>query len=267
MKKRTKIVLWLLFFGCCCAFSYYFVSTRGLEDHTPPEITVAQPQLELSVYAEPEELLQGVTAWDDVDGDVTDLLVLESVSDIYDGNQAVATYAAFDQSNNVSKAQRTLIYTDYVSPVFSLTEPLIFRQGSNFNVFKPLQATDTLDGDLTQKIKGTVVSGESSVDQSGLYEVEFRVTNSLGDTVHLRLPVEVIATTMNCRLQLTQYLVYIKKSDTFQPMDYLEEGSRSVVGQIESDVDMRKSGVYSVTYHDENPELYRKTRLIVVVEE
>lgn len=76
-------------------------------DRTAPVISFADNDSRL-VYTESmsdEELLEGVSAFDDVDGDVTKSLLVEKVSETADGN-VIVTYAAIDLSNNVAKKSR-----------------------------------------------------------------------------------------------------------------------------------------------------------------
>ena len=55
---------------------------------------------------------------------MTGSILVEKLSDLYDGNRRLVTYAAFDSDDNVSKASREIVYTDYSSPRFSLTHAL-----------------------------------------------------------------------------------------------------------------------------------------------
>ena len=69
--------------------------------------------------------MSGVKAIDEVDGDVSDTLVIENHSKISDDNKINVTYAAYDKSNNVAKVTRIIEYTDYQLPQFKLNKPLI----------------------------------------------------------------------------------------------------------------------------------------------
>lgn len=57
-------------------------------------------------------LLEGVTALDDKDGDVSDSLMIESI--YKSGDKAKVVYCAYDTSNNVSKLQRIVSYNSEV---------------------------------------------------------------------------------------------------------------------------------------------------------
>lgn len=76
-------------------------------DKTAPEISFVEDDGRL-IYSESmneEELLEGVSAFDDKDGDVTESLVVEKVSETAYG-KVIVTYAALDSSNNVAKKSR-----------------------------------------------------------------------------------------------------------------------------------------------------------------
>lgn len=76
-------------------------------DRTAPAISFADDDRNL-IYTEDlkeEELLEGVSAVDDVDGDVTESVLIEKISETADGN-VIVTYAALDSSNNVAKRSR-----------------------------------------------------------------------------------------------------------------------------------------------------------------
>ena len=277
MKAKGRIALLALVLVCCAAFAVYRIADARCADREAPQITMAQDELRLSVKDGTQKLLSGVTAHDAQDGDVTDLLVVESVRGIVADKRFTVTYAAFDAAGNVTKAQRTVYYEDYTSPCFTLTAPLIFREGA-VDVFAPLGADDVFDGSLKDRIKGTLVSGESQISQPGDYTVAFRVTNSLGDTAYLTAPVQVLpAGSSNAELTLTSYLVYLGKNEAFAPETYLDtlcaggqtvsldEGNVPV--QIESSVDMTKAGIYCVDYTAAYGQYTAYTRLLVVVED
>lgn len=280
MRKKEKILLFLLTFLCCVSFGVYYELSHRIVDQTPPVISFSTEALEVSVETDTSGLLDGVSAWDEQCGDVTASLVVEGIAGFSSNQLATVTYAAFDQAGNVAKAQRTLCYSDYHSPRFTLSEPLIFRSGTAFDVLRYIGAVDDLDGNLSDQIKATLVSEESSVNAEGVHDVEFRVTNSVKDTVYLTIPVEVYPPAMfNATLELSEYLVYLKKGEDFHPNSYLQalragtevialnSSTENVSVTVDSDVDMAVTGTYSVTYTAKYGRFTGYTRLIVVVEE
>ena len=79
-------------------------------DRKGPVIQVPAEQISYREGAETKELLKGVTAMDDRDGDVSDSLLVEKVLPFDDGSTAQVIYAAMDKSNNVTKAYRSVEY-------------------------------------------------------------------------------------------------------------------------------------------------------------
>lgn len=278
-KKKGWILLVVLVL-CCAAFAGYVYMVRQVEDHEAPEISFQSEELQISVNDAEEALLEGVTAWDERDGDVTAGIIVEGISNISADQLATVTYAAFDRAGNVTKAQRTLRYVDYESPRFTLSQPLVFGSGRYVDIMGCIGAEDAIDGALDEKIKATLVGGEGSINDVGIHEVEFRVTNSMGETVYLTVPVEIYQTgAYNATLELSENLVYLKKNSAFVEESYLlrmTAGSREIVldaseedvsVQIQSDVNTRVPGTYSVEYTVKSGTYSGHTRLVVVVEE
>ncbi len=276
MGAKGKKALFALVLLCCAAFAVYRCLSSRHIDREPPQITMEQDELSLSVGDPKERLLEGVRAQDAQDGDVTDSIVVESVRGLVSDKRFTVTYAAFDAAGNVSKAQRTVFYKDYTAPRFALSAPLIFRESTSLDVFAPLEAEDVFDGSLKDRIKGTLVSGETQIAQAGEYTVEFRVTNSLGDTAYLTAPVEVLpAEDGGAELTLSSYLTYLKKNAAFVPEYYvtgLSAGAQIISldeasVQIISNVDMTRAGTYWVDYAARYGQKTARTRLLVVVED
>lgn len=280
MGKKGKWALLVITVLCCLGFAAYLVYTRQIADNTPPEISFTSDLLEVSVEASEDDLLAGVSALDAKDGDVTNSILVEGISGLSSDQLAIVTYAAFDKAGNVAKSQRTLRYTDYHSPRFSLSAPLIFRSGSSFDLLKFISAEDVMDGILDNRIKATLVRGEGALNEEGIYEVEFRVTNSMRDTAYLTVPVEIYPVGLyNATVTLTDYLIYVQPGDLFDYNDYLDTlqvGTETislssipsdVSVSYNSDVNLNTPGTYSVTYTLKKGSYTGYTRLIVVVEE
>ncbi len=107
MRKVVAVLLAIL----CIALGgvYYWLNKQ--EDKVAPVITF--PDGAELIYQENGDtaiLLEGVKAEDDVDGDVSNTLVVESVLPMQNGVQATVLYYAKDKSNNVAKATRVVEY-------------------------------------------------------------------------------------------------------------------------------------------------------------
>ena len=221
-KYRTLFIL-LPVFLCALGTALYAALFVLRDDVTPPEITVPEGVQEVSVTAEDAQLLEGITASDNRDGDITADLLVESVSHITEEHTAVLTCAAVDRAGNVTKSSRTIRYTDYTPPVFGVERALVFQENAAPDVLACLTAQDVVDGDISNRIKATLVSDTSSLSYAGIHRVEFRVTNSLGDTEYITLPIDIYESgSYNATVELSDYLVRIQKNSEFHPEDYLE---------------------------------------------
>lgn len=286
MKKRM-ITLALTALVCISAFSIYLLISSKQIDNRPPTISFSEEVPEFSVHDPKQKYLQGVTASDDVDADVTASVVVESVK-LTDKNGTVQlTYAAFDKAGNVTKAVREARFTDYRSPRFDLNRSLSFSSTFSYDIFSIVKADDVIDGDISYRVR--IASRDAAdVHTPGISLVELSVRNSLGETAKLVLPVEVYdPDTYEAALTLTDYLVYLPVGTQLDAESFLDTFARSDLGvslcdglpegyslEMKSDVQPDVPGVYTVEYRvtqtigaEENTRTYTGySKLIVVVE-
>jgi hypothetical protein len=144
-----------------------------------------------------------------------------------------------------------------------------------------------LDGNITHRIRAAVMD-EVTSGYNGSYRVQFRVTNSLGDTVELVLPVEIYTPGLyEANLTLTEYMIYLKQGDSFNARNYLDtftvgREETSLLGGMPDNLKLTVSGkvetgvpgIYVVDYEvshrtdgNSNKQPYTAySRLIVIVE-
>lgn len=79
-------------------------------DHTGPTIHLPSSNSGFAQNADTKTLLDGVTATDNRDGDVSSSLRVASVTPNSDNTQASVVYTAKDKSNNVTKLTRVITY-------------------------------------------------------------------------------------------------------------------------------------------------------------
>ena len=83
-----------------------------LDDKEAPIITINE-EVMIDAYSDgmkQSELLKGVTAYDEVDGDVTDSLEVINVVVLSNGKEIQVTYVARDTHSNISKANAKVAY-------------------------------------------------------------------------------------------------------------------------------------------------------------
>lgn len=198
MKKGTKkkgialhtIIEIVLIIVAVIGIFTYFVHRRAVNNNAAPVITIEAQSNEFSVKDSVDDLLKGVKAVDKEDGIVTESVIIESISQIIDGNKRTITYVAFDSDNNVTKYDRDIVYTDYVSPTFTSPKQIKVKVGTSSEILSKLSATDVIDGDISDQIKLEVNNVNAGVP--GEYSVKISVTNSCGDVSNENIVVAVV---------------------------------------------------------------------------
>lgn len=263
------LVFFILVAGVYFGF-YYFNLTN--QDDTLPRIIFDSDVLQVSVDAKEDDLLMDVRAFDEKDGDLSHSVMVEKISNFIEKGLSNITYAVVDSDRHTVKATRRLRYADYESPRFNLSQAMRFEVGSSFNILDSLGAVDLIDGDISGKIKFT--GSDLTVSTPGVYSMKAQVTNSKGDVSYLRFNVTMIPSRRAALdISLTDYLIYLKQGDSFNPRDYLLEVNHAdqVLEDYEldvfSDVKTDFSGVYTVSFLAEDSRGYTgETELIVIVE-
>ena len=266
--KKIKIFSVILLLFSTVVFAGCNIYEKIMTDHNAPKIT-GMEDIQISV-ADPEEtLLQGMSAEDDRDGDVTDELVIQDISEFDSEGKRTVHFAAADSSGNVAYASRNMSYSDYEAPKFALSAPLRFPMGSDFNICSGISASSSLDGDLTNNIKYTIDRSVTS-STTGTYQIEFRVMDSTGTTSYLTTELEVYdPAEERAEITLSSYLVYLHVGDRFDASSYYEgtnlgKGSDEDL-QIDSNVDTSAEGTYYVDYTVTGSSFSGTSRLVVVV--
>lgn len=185
-KIRKRIPKFMLLEICLIAVITVCIGVFYIYNHLDahnqaPVITIADGTNEFSVSATEEDFLLGVSAEDDEDGNVTDSIIIESISQIYNKNTRNIVYVAFDSNNHVAKLEREIKYTDYKSPEFTNDKYIAVETGSADEILAQLKATDVIDGDISNQIKLEINSVQRGVP--GKYPIRATVTNSCGDIV------------------------------------------------------------------------------------
>ncbi|MBQ9833239.1 MAG: hypothetical protein IJO48_05855, partial [Clostridia bacterium] len=232
-------------------------------------------------------MLAGVSAYDPEDGDVSDSILVESISKFTEKGRCIVTYVAFDSNNHVVSATREMVYTDYSAPKFALLAPLKFEYDSSLNVTNYISVYDSIDGDISGRIKFSLVDAGDTLATVGKHPVQFTVSNSMGDVATLQTTVEIYSETYLDKLNtpqihLNEYLIYIKANDIVNfgsYIKYVKMGDEMVTAssprinelniQVDrNDLNTRVPGVYSVTYSLDSENGYRGTAdLVIIVEE
>ncbi|MBR3151286.1 MAG: hypothetical protein IKF46_04805 [Erysipelotrichaceae bacterium] len=277
--RILRIALLILFLITSAVFGVdRFYSYRD-RDNTAPVFSSNSDEIILSVRDSESELLKGISATDDRDGDVTSTIVVAGKSNFIDDGVIRVSYAAFDSHNNVGSYSRRVTYTDYRSPRFSSSKPLVLRSGSTYD-YSFLQAEDVLCGDISPKIKMMTSFDDTAPECT----VNLEVTNDYGDISKLELILDVYGTAEYNRMHpaLTEYIIYVPVGEEIDLSSYLAgiwQGDKVLTFE-EAEIDPARiymdddlvnydePGVYSAFFYlpiDRNTTT--ETRLLVIVTE
>ncbi len=108
MKKAKNISICILAV-LCAGLAVVCVFMTFSKDKTPPEINFADIIISYTEGDDTSVLFTGVSASDLVDGDVTDRMIIKSITTERDGF-ATVTYAVTDKSHNVAERSKRIIY-------------------------------------------------------------------------------------------------------------------------------------------------------------
>lgn len=107
---KQRIITIILLVSCVIlGIAAFFVSVT--KDKKAPVISVSEKEITYVEGAGYDSLLEGVTAEDNRDGDVTGNIFVDRVIPMAGNEKAIVYYAVADKSNNVGTAKRTVKYS------------------------------------------------------------------------------------------------------------------------------------------------------------
>ncbi|MCR5150780.1 MAG: DUF5011 domain-containing protein [Clostridiales bacterium] len=252
--RYFRIAVTFIFIVTCVLFGVYYVKVHVTVDKTYPVIEMDSDEITVSISEGDSALLKGVTATDGKDGDITDKIVVVSVSPFIEPGKSTVSYSVCDSDKHVVSASRTVVYSGYKKPKFSLSMPLVFSPEEGISLKGAVGAYDVLDGDISSNVIMTVPDYQNG--QTGIFTVHAEAFNSKGDSVTCDLPLVVEkADPSSPTITLSDYLVYVKSGSTVNPYKYIES-AENIYGEDLMDTVTYKShkvsdqdGLYKIDYY------------------
>lgn len=139
------------------------------------------------------------------------------------------------------------IYKESKEPIITASDVTI-QNGAGFDPLKNVTAYDAFDGDVTSKIK--VISNNVNVNNYGTYNVTYSVTDSEDNTAIKTITVTVLTG----KPTITASDKTVTLNQTFDPLNGVvaydkEDGDLTKEVKVTSNnVDIKKVGIYSITY-------------------
>ncbi len=216
----------------CVALGAGTAAVVVTDDRKGPEIELpADGDVTYEEGSDTAPLLEGVTATDEKDGDVTDSLVIENIFPNNDHTSASVVYAAKDSHNNVSKATRRVNYKAAAedTPAENESAPAAEEPQKN--------DTEGTKNETDAQMEIEALPAESPKLYLNTYEVTVEAGNNLDKTS------------------------YIKE------MTDDADSQESLFNQIEidGDVDTAVPGDYTLTYHVTDSDGNRSNAAVLTV--
>ena len=229
------------------SFGYVKESYLYVSNHQP---TIIANNKDITVGTN-VNLLDGVTAKDDEDGNLTSKIKVSSNINPKVAGTYTATYTVTDESNfSVSKEIKINVVGTTPEIKAENKETLQFR---NVNLLENVTAYDEKDKDLTSKIE--IKQNNVNVNVVGTYKVIYTVKNSYGISKDREITVTVKE---NHKPVINVTTKSIILNSTFDPMNGVsandaEDGDiTKKVKVTKNTVDSSKIGTYKVTYEVED---------------
>lgn len=268
--RLLKIIVIVLLLVVSALFAYTEVTESMKGENIAPVISCDEDVLEISVLDDRSVLLRGVTAADAQDGDLTGEILVAGISKFTGDATANVTYLVFDSDDNIGSLTRTVHYTDYTVPRIEITQPLVYKASEPVKLLDRISVKDCIDGDITNSIR---VSSPESTSHEEIYTIGLFVTNSMGDTIEITLPIVWYINNLDRPVvTLKSSLVYVQQGSSFKPRDYIArvENAEGAVNksevEISGGVDTATAGTYMVQYSYTYEGLEGIAVLTVVVE-
>ncbi|KGL41416.1 hypothetical protein EP57_06135, partial [Listeria booriae] len=214
------------------------------------------------------DVMAGVSASDLEDGDVTSgITVTANDVDTNTVGTYHVTYSVTDSDGNTTTKTITVTITSNDAPTFT-TSDVYLKVGDKFNPYAGITASDTEDGDLTDRID--IDSSNVDMTQAGTYAVEYSVTDSDNNTTKITRHVYVRT---NDKPVIHASDQTFKAGASFNPLAGMsasdtEDGDITAnVTITANDVDANQAGTYHVTYSvtDSDDNTTTKTITITVL--
>lgn len=174
------------------------------EDRTGPDIQLTKVTLTYHETGNKNDLLAGVEAIDDRDGDVSETLKIDRITEVQEGKFSVVTYIAKDKSNNISKKDRWINLEDGSTSAV----PMLDAESAVF------AETEAVTEAVTETETQTAAPEERSSNLAGINTAAAEAAETESET-------EIPANAEAPVIRLTTNEVELAVGDSFDCMSYI----------------------------------------------
>lgn len=234
-----RIVIIVLSTACVLMCSLCIIAVM-INDNIPPVITVPSDDITYEEGEDTQELLAGVKATDNRDGDISAYVRIYNISVMDNGVKALVTYAVYDSNYNLGKATKVVNYVTKSEEKQEKTEDITEN------------TTENREEPSTEQTEATTETPEGYEDLPLV---------SMGEPV----------------IKLNTHEVHIKSGDDFYSMDYVEDAVDDIDSReylyrnmyLEGEYDTDMAGEYELAYYcvDSDGNVSNFAKLMLIVEE
>ena len=241
------------------------VLTVIFTDSKGPKITVEQRSITYVNGDDKASLLDGVSAYDAVDGDVTVSLIVKDITVLNSGDTAKVTYAARDNNNNISEAYRIVTYVDSDENYSEPDDEAMFQEITEGEVSAEnteAQATEEPVEDNTQETEEPTeeVKEEPQEEENPAEEEKPQENNPRDNANGNKKPDDKTP-----KITLKQKSVNINVGQTFNPSDYIKSKENASSIAIDGAINVMAPGTYPLTFKVTGPDGKTASETLTVV--
>lgn len=243
------------------------VLTVILSDSKGPKITVEQKSITYVNGDDKASLLDGVSAYDANDGDVTVSLIVKDITVLNSGDTAKVTYAARDNNNNISEAYRIVTYVDSDENYSEPDDEAMFQEITEGEVTEAevsaenteAQATDEPVEEATEETTEEATE-EPKAEEESTAEEKPQDNKPKANANDIKKPDDKTP-----KITLKQKSVNINVGQTFNPSDYIKSKENASSISIDGAINVMAPGTYPLTFKVTGPDGKTASETLTVV--
>lgn len=240
------------------------VLTVIFTDSKGPKITVEQRSITYVNGDDKTSLLDGVSAYDANDGDVTVSLIVKDITVLNSGDTAKVTYAARDNNNNISEAYRIVTYVDSSEYYSEPDDEAMFQEVVEEEVTQGEETSENTEAEpadkpveeaLKETDEPTEEATEEPQEEEKSEEPEKPQPKATDNKPEDKTP----------KITLKQKTVNINVGQTFNPSDYIKAKENASSIAIDGAINVMAPGTYPLTFKVTGPDGKTASETLTVV--